>query len=359
MRIGVLVSMLLLSFGCFAQTGFEPGFIITKSGDTLRVYLQEELKEALLLHVKYKQEPASTAVVTAAPEDIRGFGYNKGNVYKAISFAGLETDSTQVRTYFGNLLVKGNYSLYSLNKGEINYYVVQDETQSYFLSNTTYTVTGEINKEGNYLFQLNILANTCDKGLKNIDQVAYNDRQLSQFIINLNRCIEPAKQSESFYHKTKTTSDFIVFAGALPLEKTGQYTAEAIWRIHYPQISRNFSVNIGFHFSNTIKFSNDLTYYNIPSSTTTRYEIMEVPMTMQYNLTHGIIQPYLGLGLSVAYYDEHSFSFAGNSDYNRVNLGVIFEAGIEARIYKGLMAKAAWRYEFILQYPAIGLAYKF
>jgi hypothetical protein len=40
-------------------------------------------------------------------------------------------------------------------------------------------------------------------------------------------------------------------------------------------------------------------------------------------------------------------------------VAIIGGIGIEASLFKRLMARVDWRYEFLLQYPSVGLAWQF
>jgi outer membrane protein W len=93
----------------------------------------------------------------------------------------------------------------------------------------------------------------------------------------------------------------------------------------------------------------------------THNQVYSIPVTFQYNFTTGIVQPYFYAGISGAYSTKTANSFTTGipSSSNQFGVALVIGIGIEARVISKLYFKADWRYEVLMQYPAIGLAYKF
>ncbi len=354
----------LSSLASHAQHAYLPGYIIKKNGDTTRVFLLEESSERMLLHVRWKGSASENEPSQYGPGDILGFGYNNGSVYRSITFLGQATDSPRSKTYFAEQLVAGHYDLYMYIENEEPYYVVQDDTHSYLLYNSTYFPNGEEKVKGNYLQELTFLAVVCDKPVKHIAETKYNDKDIVALIIGLNRCADPGGSNTNYYHPPKSKTEVVIFAGGLPLAASGQITAEAMVRRYTPKINETVSLNFGVHYSSTVIVTSSLNYGNVRFETSTKNVILCVPVTVQYNFSEGLIQPYISFGAAPGY-NVRSTSMPpgpGNgipTTSNRFIVGLVAEIGVEGYITQHFLIKAAWRYELQLQYPAIGIAYIF
>jgi hypothetical protein len=206
---------------------------------------------------------------------------------------------------------------------------------------------------------LESLANTCQKINFRIEQIFYDEKEIAKFIFDLDKCISPKSVSLNYYRNPKTQIQFVVFAGGLPLGSSSQITAEGNLRIIYPQFSKHASINIGIHFSNTVQGNNQPYFGTVYNK---QYEIFSVPVTFQGSFSIGIVHPYVYLGLSASDIKEKS----NNAEYasylglqNKFTVDALCGIGIEVHITKQLFAKVDWRYELVVQYPAVGIAFKF
>ena len=362
MKKAILPSLLItLSFHVFAQTNYTAGYIIKSNGDTLRGFLQEETRKGLLLKVKFRNDIDKSGVQEFSPADVMAFQYKGGNLYRSIAFSHTSGDTAADETCFARQLVKGKYNLYEFEKDGNLYFVVLDGSSSYLMNNTEYAGTGAIKEEGNYETQLDLLKSPCRKNLFNSSSIAYNEKDIHDVIVNINNCISPAEASESYYHADKTRSEVLVYAGFLPLGDQSQVTAEAIFRVKYPQIGKKVSLNIGLRYARKVdEYVNTIPYIRIKNIRTT-HQIYDVPLTIQYNLFTGRIRPFIYIGFSVLYLKESDNSGQTNYKGLQQNFGFagIGGAGLEINIIKGLMARADWRYESFVQFPSVGIAYRF
>jgi len=356
----IAFGLALISISCLAQENYVPGYIVKKNADTLRGYLQEERKQDLLKQVKFK-ENSNSAISAFGTDAVVSFAYDQGNIYKSVSFQSAD-DTSVTKTYFANQLVEGGYNLYEFEENGETDYLVQQGSNTYLLYNTTYHGTGEINRPGNYLNQLNLLCVACDQLRPRLTQLGYYHKELIAFVSDLNKCVNPGKQVKNYYHKPKIHAEVIIFAGGLPISSVrSQITGEILARFSYPQISNRTFLNVGLHYSNTINSSTLLSYGNIKYHDKEHHQVICVPATIQYNLVSWVVQPYVCVGFSLAYLSEITDEtyFTPRVVDNRFGVSVIGAAGLEVNISKILLAKAEWRYELLLQYPAIGLALKF
>jgi len=358
--------ILSISICSFSQKEFYPGGVVKTNGDTLKGYLQEEIRKNIIETIKFKPLLDSSAFMLFTVNEVKSFKYDGGNLYQKISFENSSKDIFVKETLFARQLVGGSYDLYEILRGETTFYVITDGSNTYFLFNSVFNQGGELEKAGNYTNTLIQLTSTCNGPNLNPERVEYRDKEMIQFVLGLNNCISPDKVAVNYYHKPKTQIQFFLYGGGLPLGNRSELAVEALVKFVYPQLNPNMSFNFGIHYSNTIKpvLRKDYTYSKV--YTQTNYKITSFPLFVQYNFTRGVIQPYIYAGASAAYlnvnpdnpynpYDQGEEIY-GNHEFNFEPLGGI---GIEAYFTRWFIARIDWRYEYTFQFPTIGLALKF
>jgi hypothetical protein len=183
---------------------------------------------------------------------------------------------------------------------------------------------------------------------------------MTDFILQLNECVEPGT-AQSYYHKAKTVTEIYIFAGGLPLGKQGQLTFNGSVRFSSPSLSKKTFLCVGLEYSKTVKGSTRRNSYNDLVKIYTTYEVASIPLTLQYNLTTGRVRPYFYAGLSATYYKELEKGRQLNEHGYQGDYGIGFVAGlgVEVRVLNRLYVKADYRYEMVLQLPAVGICYQF
>jgi len=175
-----------------------------------------------------------------------------------------------------------------------------------------------------------------------------------------NNC-NSAGSSTSFYQKQKTILTPSVFVGGLPMGQESQLTANFTLQITFPHVDRQASLNIGLNYSNTTYMMAYSKSLNANYQYYTREQITSIPFTVQYNVTQSRVQPYFYFGASYAHItkDNLASGYWVQPNENYYGFCIVAGLGIEAKIVSGLYARADWRYELFMQYPAIGLSYHF
>jgi len=358
--------VILFSLFSFSQKNSSPGYIIKNNGDSLHGFLQEEIKKDILSQVKFSNDKNLQTVVFT-PSEIKTFGYDGGNIYKKISFTSVLRDTTLEKTCFARQLVYGEYNLYTFLEADKKYFVIKASDSSYFIYNTTYTGLGVVDEPGNFLETIRIISAPCQQLTSISDRFAYAEKDMIRFVLDLNHCLEPNKAAVSYYHKPKAVANVFVFAGGFATGKENQFTADMSLRLFYPQINKNAYLSIGIHYSNTLTTEDLLNGGNIKYNADTRNEFFSIPITVQYNFTRGIIQPFIYFGISGTMHREtkNKTVYTVENKKSESGLAGIVAAGIEGHLTKKLFINAEWRFEELLQnlsvfqYPSIGLAYKF
>jgi hypothetical protein len=355
------IALLLFSLPSFAQTKFTPGYIVKTNGDTVRGYLQEEIRKDLLYGVKFDRDNNNSSAETFTPANLKAFGYSSGDIFRSVIFTNTLGDSSVSQNCFALLLVEGENNLYSYVNGEKTYFIVSTGGVSIFLYNADYDNNGFVKTEGNYASRLIQMGSRCKTKLYP-ERIQYGEKEITKFIQELNNCISPNKVSVSHYVKQKMTTQLILLASGLPLGDKYQLAFDGLVRFTTPQISKNAFLNVGAHYSYIHKYS-DVIYGTYKYRRTTNYTDISVPVTFQYSFFSGFLKPFVEAGFGLGYFKQE-FSNANLFwvPYEPSSSGfaatIIGGVGIEAYVLKGLFIRADWRYEFLIQYPSIGIAYQ-
>ncbi len=351
-----LICLCLFHFALAAQQNFDPGYIIKHNQDTIRGYIEVVMESDLSRSVKFKKE-GSSELNEYGPADLLGFGIEK-NVYRSMRFLNTSGD-TVTETAFVKQLLLGEYSLYYYMKPDRDFYIIQKDTTIYFLYNRVTSTSGEIVKEGNYWNILNLISIPCEKLAFRYEAVAFDDKEMTNFVQSVDNCIYGTKTTV-YLQKPKTHIQPIVFAGGLPVSGSTQLTANFTLRITLPRLDKKSSFNIGVNYSYVTHTESERDISNHYYGLTTTDMIYSIPLTFQYNFTTTRIQPYFYVGFSGLYVVETNTSLTGElPPPSHFTGSAVAGIGIEARIASGLYIRADWRYEYILQNPAIGISYHF
>jgi opacity protein-like surface antigen len=354
--IRCLVILCFLHSVLIAQKSIDPGYIIQHDQDTVTGFIEITSEVDLCRSVKFKKENEEFREFT--PLDISGFGIGN-EVYRRVQFLNT-TEGNLKTTAFLKQLVTGEYNLYVYVLSDRRFYLLQKDSTQYFLHDLISKDPGQSNQTGNYYNYLHFISVSCDKLSNLYDRVGFNDQALADFVLKVDNCISQGKAT-SFYQKPKTIIHPYVFVGGFPVSGMEQFTANFILRFTIPRVDKKTSMNVGLNFSNTIKESSERSDYFSLYTLTSHYQIYSIPITCQYNFTNTQVQPYFYAGISAAYLNKTTNSYTFNIPRASTNFGVSLVAGIgiEAKVVSRLFIKADWRYEVIMQYPAIGLAYQF
>jgi hypothetical protein len=346
-----------LCFRLSAQQLFDPGYIIKKNQDTVRGFIIIDLESNLSSAVKFKTDEISPTV-KFVPSELEGFKTGD-DVYRSMQFRNTAEDSV-METAFVKQLVKGEYNLYAYAKTDRKFYLLQKEEILYFLYDGVNRNSGEIVQKGNFYNYLNLVAVPCEKLTNLVDRVGYNDKDMAEFISKVDNCETPGNAT-NLYQKPKTLVQPMIFAGGLPVSGMNQFTASFILHITLPRIDKKTSINIGLNYASLTKETDERNDYYYLYKLLTNYQIFSVPVTFQYNFTTNRIQPYFYAGISAAY-DQKTTNTQNNqipASDNQFGISPVAGIGIQARLIAQLFLRADWRYEVVLQYPAIGIAYQF
>ena len=352
------LGMTLLSH---AQQSTHPGYIVRSTGDTVHGYLREVLITDEVTRVGFKRNVADNEFTLYTPDQVRAFQYDSGHVYRALTFTNPLRYNAAPQTSFVRLLVGGECELYSLHENVL-YFLVRKDGTVHFLYDDD--IRAEPFIPGNFRNKLNFFAVGCESARDGIERLAYNEESLIRYFRDLDACLNPDQTTTVYYQKAKAHWGFFVYAGGFVDSKSrDQFTAEARLRLTFPQLNRGLSFNIGFRYVNTNRRILDPANFLFPDHAKVNYQQTGIPLTIQYNFTHGIVQPYLFVGASALHgkvaSTEIYLPYVEDDYTDTWNVAVLAGVGVEVPLTGFLQARVEWRYEEFLQFPTVGVSVRF
>jgi opacity protein-like surface antigen len=345
-----------------AQVRDLPGYIVRNSGDTVHGFLKEQGLDESARQISYKSAESDNDYQIFTPSDVKAFQYDGGDLYRSITFSDTRRDEPVTLTYYGKLLVTGEYDLYNFTEDEVLFFLVRRDNTFYLMFDDDLRSIPGI--KGNFRNELNFFTSSCDAVRQTVDNVAYSTVTMIQFFQKLDACLNPGKSVTSFYHhqKVKIQTGLFVYVGGISFGNYAQLTAEARLRVTLNQMMPGVSFNLGYRYAEVMKKHFQNPYYLVaPNYNHETWQIKSIPLTVQYNFTRGVVQPYAFGGVSLSSENiitDNPELYLGtyNPYFNSYALAFLFGAGVEVRLIHFLWARVEWRYETMAQYPTVGLA---
>ena len=344
----------------FSQDEYLKGFIVKKTGDTVRGIILSEIEEDLNVKVNFK-ENQNGLVKAFHPGEIESFGIDE-EIFRSLNFLNTSLDTPLIESCFGKQLVLGKYELYTFSRKEKRFYLIKAGESSQLLFDSYYTNMGDIVQEGNFSSRLRMILNECPSVSHKYQSLEFGQKQMSGYLENLDNCLAPASV-KTYYHKTKTNIIPYIYSEGLPAAGFDQFAVEAGIRFNSPSLSKRTYLNLSLRYSylNDVQHDNDKSYPNIIYTTTTQDLVISLPLTIQYNFINSRIRPSAYAGFSLLYDKATQTS---NIPYvppipTGFGFSPVFGIAIEGYITKHLFIRADERFEIYLQYPSFGLGYQF
>lgn len=352
-----LIFLLFVSATAFGQD-LRSGYYVKTTGDTVKAKIAFKTDEQLSQKVTVTSGTDNNTR-DYQPSEIKGFGFDGGNIYRTNSFVnGL--NNNEATTAFVKVMFDGSNKLYGIDLKEKSYYILSYKDTSYLLYDDQTSANGEVLKAGNFRAQVFFLASSCSKPIPDLDRMRYTDRDMLQFMVDVERCKGSFSVKQLTYHRPAPKSEYILSAGGMATGSQSEIGVQLGVRTYFPSKSEKLSLNI---FLSYMRNTSDKTY--TLNSTTQKFSgvtgVVLLPVALQYNFTKGRIQPYVYAGVGLAYSAEDYFSYT--TQKIEVDRGYGFSllggAGIEAKLSKSLFFRADWRYDLLMHLPVVGLSYKF
>ncbi|HTR27675.1 MAG TPA: hypothetical protein VMH27_00295 [Puia sp.] len=350
------ISLCVLLSAARAQVKDLPGYIVRTSGDTVHGFLKEQGTDESAKHISFKASAAENDYQVFAYDAVKSYQYEAGNLFRAITFSDTRKEEPVTRTYFGKLLVTGEYDLFTFTEDGELYFLVRRDTVFYMIYDDDLRSLPYV--KGNFRNELNFFATSCEAARKEIERADYSIQAMIAFFQKLDECVNPGKAVATYYHKAKSIVSVYAYAGGIPLGAQSQATGELRLQLVWPQLDPKVSFNLGIRYSQVNTTVRD-PYYNVATLYDYKnYQITSVPLTVQYSLTSGVVQPFVLAGLSIAKVNEVTNNPAlldAGGIYKNYGMTFLVGCGIEVRLVHILWIRAEWRYEYIVEFPTVGL----
>ncbi len=313
--------------------------------------------------VGFKSNAADNEFTLYTPGQVTAFQYDSDHIYRALAFTNTQRSPQVPQTSFARLLVNGVCELYSLHDNSLYFLVRKDGTVHFLYDDDVHAEPFTL---GNFRNSLNFFAVGCESAREGIERVAYDEEAMIRYFRALDACLSPNQSTTVYYQKAKAHWGFFAYAGGFVYsEKRNQFTGEARLVLTYPQLVNGLSFNLGFRYVNTDRRIMDpaTANYSHPGYGIVNYKQTSIPLTFQYNITHGIVQPYIFVGASAL--QTHMAStqiylpLVDDGLYQTWNVALLAGVGVEVRLTGFLQARLEWRYEQFLQFPTLGLSIRF
>jgi hypothetical protein len=348
-KLALLFLFILLSNKNFAQINdvFEKGYIELNNGEKLEGLIKLDDKETISKIISFKKNDADFET-NYDPTVIKNAILANGEIYRALTFR-IKRDTEEI-ILFAKQLVKGKASLYKTTYITEDIYIIINNDKSYVLQDEKIIDNELVNYR--FLGYLNIALENM-KGYE-LD-TRFNENTFVKLVSEYNGSKQSTNEVIAYDNKAIHKNLILIgtsFAGGA---KERENSFQAFHRIYFPRISKSTSLNLGigyYKYTDSYKalyvvnaFTSNIIDYKIETS------IISVPIQVQQNILNKRIRPFFYAGFDLNYAIEKD-NFGSKNGFG---LDVLFGAGIEADIYKGLMLRAETGYNL----ASIAVGYRF
>jgi hypothetical protein len=348
------VGLCLLFFSAHAQDHGLPGYIVRVSGDTVRGFLREQGTDESAKRISFKTAAADNDYQVFLPSQVKAYQYDGGNLFRALTYSDTRMEEPANKTCYAKLLVSGEFDLYYFTEQDVIFFLVRKDSTYYLIYDDDLHALPAV--AGNFRNELNFFAVSCEAAKRELVRIDYTVGSVMGFFQKLDACVNPGKSVTSYYHKAKGKVGLFAYAGGIPLGQQSQFTAEFALRMVWPELNPNISFNLGVRYASVVTRVTDPNYTIVTIYHAETYQIKSLPLTVQYNIAHGVVQPFVLAGFSLLTLNLVT-DLPINTDaayYHKIGVAPLVGGGVDVRLVHWLRARAEWRYEYMSQYPTVG-----
>ena len=353
----LLILFYLPSFGQLT-VGYENGIVELNNRQTVVGYIKKEPLPAMLSKISFKPSLTDEQPRFYDTAQIRRFWIGPKETFEVLRFS---VNGTPSISQFAQLVVRGDASLFkTFYQGDVLYLVRKD--------NRLVVLQKEASGGGNN--KTPMLSASSKEQLKqvlgqpvatsgNSGNLAFSEKTLMDVVATYNSSV--GAPNDVLLAKEAPVSFLLATVGGGLQQNDGkEFFIHSAYRVYFPELSRQASLNVGFNFyASTYTETLTINLYNYDFDYTSL--LFAVPVEVQYNLLSRNIRPFVSAGFTMAYNsvkDQY-----GNAE-NRLlknNFGVrpVYSGGVEVDFGKKFMAKAAYRKEIFSHLALVGLGYRF
>jgi len=347
--LGCIAIIIVFYFNCKTanaqlQDEYVKGKITLTNNQQKEGYIKRESLEKMNCFIYFKETENQKDPMKYDTLSITGFTMQTGEIFERIIFE--PNPKLKNRSFFGSLLLRGKASVYEVVYNGAQLYIVSNEGTNYPLQDDVLEINATAITP--HYFRNYLTKAIGDSFNAKISRMNFNEGSILQIVSEYNT----SKSSFSIPTLVKKSNvSFLILnvgMGRGTGDKKETYV-QGIYRVYFPKYSKSTSINTGisyFKYRLSESYNGKVTNYS-PS-------LISIPLQVQQNLLNKNIRPYLFAGLNLCYLKD-----ASAPNFYIYGIGLIYAAGIEADIYKGVMAKIEARYELYRHPLSIAIGYNF
>jgi hypothetical protein len=339
-----------ISFAQLKDT-FEKGSITKINNEKVDGFIKTEDLSKLASDVCFKLLERDKECVNYDTSQLKSFNTENGKYFDLMTIK-INNGNKEI-TIFANLILKGTVSLYKVLYDYEEFFVISKNNVNYVLQDDK-LVSGETEiRKYNYIGTLN----TATDGflMINYKNFEFNENNLTKIVSDYSA--SKGYEIKQLNYFEKNTHFIIASVGYGFKQDATEYFFQGIYRVYFPKISRSTSFNVGLNY---FKYQNIEPFYgNTYKYTRT---LTSVPIQFQQNLLSKNIRPYLFVGFDLNYLkivDDSNNSLLVDGLQNNFGVGILYGAGIEIDVYKGIMLKSEYRKGVFSHLIQFGIGYNF
>lgn len=363
LKIEILILSLTLTINVNAQLkdDFIKGTIVLQNNQKLEGWIKNDVISDMNYKINFKQTEDNKKIYTYDASEISSVILENGELYELIHYKGhYNSDSLSA---LGKLILRGKASLYKISYDSDDIFIVKINGKCYTLQNDK-VEPGTMSTEVTSYFYKDYLTKALSAVPSTFERIQ-NSNFSDQNLINIISYYNKSLNAENTLLKSQNKSaHFIIagFGGMVKNSTNNEIYLQAFYRSYLSRISKSTSFNIGLsYYYNRYSFN---PYPGYIYSTDSKYKrtLISIPLKLQQNFLNKFIRPYIATGFNVCYLkyvNEKGVSQIEKGLQNNFGVGILYSAGIEADIYKGLMLKGEYLNEIFSHMIMFGVAYNF
>lgn len=330
---------------------FEKGTIMTIENVKIDGYIKTEDLSNLSSKICFKLAETDVKYINYDTTQIKSFQTETGKTFDLLSFK-INNNRAAIKV-FASLILKGEISLYKTIYKSKTFYIIVTKDENYVLQNDE-QISFETNIiKHNYLGVINLATEGFSS--KNNQKIPFKEIDFIKIISEYNA--SKGYQSKEVTYNEKIIHYFILNIGGGLKKGESELFFQAMYRLYYPKISRSTSLNLGLNY-----FNYQFPELNKSNTSNFKESLISTPLQIQQNILNKNIRPYIFLGLNFSYLkivDDKNNSLIKDGFQRNYGIGILYGAGIEIDLYKGIMLKSEFRQELFTHLILFGIGYNF
>ncbi|MGZ8516560.1 MAG: outer membrane protein [Chitinophagaceae bacterium] len=342
------------------RDSYIKGSVELQTGQSLNGYIKDDELAKMNFKISYKENETGKSFTIYDTSQIKSFKLDDGEIYEWLRFRGQYM--TGDIAVLGKLIIMGKASLYKIIYNSDVLYLVKNEGKVYVLQNDKMDKSQMSTELTKYYFKSRLKEAISNPAIPvdKIEKISFSEKKIAEIIKEYNEL--SGSDNQVIAVKKKPVHFIIASVGGMYMNNNRkEIYFQGIFRTYFPKISRGLSFNTGinyFNYKNLIK-RGQWPFNEIIDKT---YSLATIPFQLQQNFLNKKIRPYVFVGTNISHLkvtDQSGSSQIDKGLQNSFGVALLFGAGIEADIYKGIMLKTEYRDENFAHLVLVGIGYNF